>query len=87
MAKRKPLADEEDPDAALRALAYLLAGAEDAALMAAAKETPGVAALAAFLDGRLCCPRDMGAPAASELKRLANELKMELLRKRAAFFF
>ena len=87
VAKRKPLADEEDPDAALRALAYLLAGAEDAALMAAAKETPGVAALAAFLDGRLCCPRDMGAPAASELKRLANELKMELLRKRAAFFF
>ena len=39
VAKRKPLADEEDPDAALRALAYLLAGAEDAALMAAAKET------------------------------------------------
>jgi len=71
--KRGCLPDEEQLDPALRALAGLLAsgGGEAAETL---RGIAGVAALAAFLDGRMCVPRDMGAPAAAALKRLAAEL-------------
>ena len=71
--KRKALADGTDTDAALRAVAGLLQADDE--FRAACLATPGVAELAAFLDNRLCCPRDMGAPCAAELKKLAAKLK------------
>lgn len=79
VAKRRALEDA-DADAALRALAGLLAAAADDEKtvdgidVEACRATPGVGALAAFLDKRMCVPRDMGAPPAAELKRLAAEL-------------
>ena len=38
------------------------------------ERTPGVAAFAAYLDARLCVPRDMGGPPAEELRKLHRRL-------------
>ena len=45
--------------------------------VAAARLIDDSAALAAFLDRRICVPRDMGAPPASRLKWLAARLRSE----------
>jgi glutathione S-transferase len=80
VAKRQPLSDGAGADAALRAVADLLlltSGGSDGGGGGdggASRATAGVGALASFLDTRMCVPRDMGAPAAAVLKRLAAEL-------------
>ena len=74
-----PLDDEGGLDEAMRALAAMLVygDANDGRyeeLEAAAEEARGVEgafALAAFLDGRMCVPRDMGAMSAGAIKRLS----------------
>ena len=60
------LDDLEALDAALRALAWLLAGAAGADAEVA-RATDGLAPLVAYLEQRLCVPRDMGGPAAAAL--------------------
>ena len=74
-AKRDALEDEAELDGALRIIATLLLDEDeltDAVPDLAMRDS--VSALAKFLDSRLCVPRDMGAPAAAALKRLAAEL-------------
>ena len=86
-AKRNALADGVDADAALRAVACLLASTAAAAAAEEVEEvddeeamrlgcssTAGVSQMASFLDARMCVPRDMGAPCAAELKSLAAKL-------------
>ena len=86
-AKRAALGTDStdaDIDAAMRSLAWVLMASASEELSEAVEvlhETDrlsAVASLALFLDDRLCCPRDMGSPAAAELKRIAGELKRKL---------
>ena len=86
-AKRAALGTDStdaDIDAAMRSLAWVLMASASEELSEAVEvlhETDrlsAVASLALFLDERLCCPRDMGSPAAAELKRIAGELKRKL---------
>ena len=64
---------DDEIDEALRAVAWLLAEGEAAA---PARTVPLVPELAAYLDERVCVPRDMGAPAAAEIRKLHNELQL-----------
>eukprot|EP00962_Isochrysis_galbana_P051312 scaffold22691_cov101-Isochrysis_galbana.AAC.4 len=75
-ARRAGLGDREELDPALRILVGLLAreggaGEDDVRV---ARQIPTVGRLAAFLAQRMCVPRDMGAPAAAALQRLADAL-------------
>ena len=63
------LSDEKVVNEAMRALADILINNNDAS-----KSVEGVGALAAFLDHRMCVPRDMGAMSAASIKQLAYEL-------------
>jgi hypothetical protein len=75
-ARRAGLRDVQQLDPALRALVGLLAregGAGEDEVRAARLE-PYVGKLAAFLCDRMCVPRDMGAPSAAALRRLADAL-------------
>jgi glutathione S-transferase len=77
------LASEDALDAPLRALAWALLlqqqGADGGAMASRSDEeeraachgTPGLRELAAYLEERVCVPRDMGAPAAAALTRVA----------------
>jgi glutathione S-transferase len=62
---------EEEVDLGLRALACVLLDEEGEN----AKDVPGLAAIAKFLDERMCVPRDMGAMSAATIKVLACELE------------
>ena len=62
-----PVEDADAMDLAMRGLASALMG-EDAD---AIHGVPGAAALAGYLDERMCVPRDMGALSAAAIKRLA----------------
>ena len=66
----------EEGDEALRNLVdLLLAGKSDEEVDA--EHQGAVRALAAYLDERLCVPRDMGAPAAAAIRRLHRQLNGE----------
>ena len=65
----------DEVEAALRALVVLLSGST-ATEEARARSTPGVAAFAAYLDERLCVPRDMGAPPAAQIHRWRRRLEL-----------
>lgn len=67
---------EDEIDDALRALAALLAGAAGEE-EARARATHGIGAVVAYLDERICVPRDMGAPVAAEIHRWRDELSRE----------
>lgn len=78
-------ADEAEYDLALRAVATMLSAAPDATDQPLKEEggggmrgteatVAGAAALAAYLDDRLCVPRDMGAPPALAIRQLHQEL-------------
>jgi glutathione S-transferase len=73
-ARKAGLGDREELDSALRTLVGLLAGEGGEEEGRVARQIPGVGRLAAFLCQRMCVPRDMGAPAAAELRRLADAL-------------
>jgi glutathione S-transferase len=66
----------DEIDAALRAFVVLLSE-PTAAKEARARSTPGVAAVAAYLDERLCVPRDMGAPPAAQIHQWRRRLESE----------
>ena len=59
-----------DVDAIEAGLRGVVAGLSDEALVLALDEN--AAAMARDLDERLCCPRDLGAPAAAAIRRLAR---------------
>lgn len=61
---------EEEVDSSLRALACILLDKGENV-----KDVPGLAAIAKFLDERMCVPRDMGAMSAATIKILACELE------------
>jgi glutathione S-transferase len=61
---------EEEVDSSLRALACVLLDEGENV-----KAVPGLAAVAKFLDERMCVPRDMGAMSAATIKILACELE------------
>ena len=69
-------ADAAAYDAALRAVVCMLAADGDTSACtsdadaAGSEATPGADGLAAYLDERLCVPRDMGAPAALAIRQL-----------------
>jgi hypothetical protein len=64
------LSSEEEVDSSLRALACVLLDQGDNV-----KDVTGLAAIAKFLDERMCVPRDMGAMSAATIKILASELE------------
>ena len=70
--QRMGLEGVEALDAPLRAVAWLLAGAtgSDAEI---AKQTDGLEPLVAYLDERVCVPRDMGGPAAAALAAVLRD--------------
>ena len=59
-----------DVDAIEAGLRGVVAGLSDEALVLALDDD--AAAMARDLDERLCCPRDLGAPAAAAIRRLAR---------------
>jgi len=61
---------EEEADVALRGLAALLMGRADEA-----EASPAAAAAAAYLDERLCVPRDMGVLPGRAVRGLADRLR------------
>ena len=70
--------DEKNLDSAMRALATILIYGKETGkyddleqYSAEAASVNGVYALAAFLDDRMCVPRDMGSMSAAAIKRLA----------------
>lgn len=65
----------EQIETALRTLASLLTAAADDRKWRRAPATPAVKEVAAYLDERLCVPRDMGAPPAAEVHRVRVRLE------------
>eukprot|EP00957_Ditylum_brightwellii_P207887 15354969-Ditylum_brightwellii.AAC.1 len=69
--------DEAELDDAMRSLATILCEDSDTyndETVQQCRENQYVKALAAFLDHRMCVPRDMGTLSAASIKRLASSL-------------